>query len=139
LNGLNFGLNWRVLKTFLQIYAETDEDRDPLDVSTLPANGALILAALRLRWPRVRGNEKCGNVVLCPTRSLIVSHRAFGMPRGTAGCGGRRKSHATTTRRLYCLPPRIATCYPRAVNRNIFYVIGVIVVIIIVLKVLGVF
>jgi hypothetical protein len=55
--GLNFGLNWRVLKTFLQIYAETDEDRDPLDVSILPANEALILAALRLRWPRVRGNE----------------------------------------------------------------------------------
>jgi len=50
-------LNWRVLKTFLQIYAETDEDRDPLDVSILPANEALILAALRLRWPRVRGNE----------------------------------------------------------------------------------
>jgi len=43
------GLNWRVLKTFLQIYAETDEDRDPLDVSILPANEALILAALRLR------------------------------------------------------------------------------------------
>ena len=43
------GLNWRVLKTFLPIYAETDEDRDPLDVSMLPANEALILAALRLR------------------------------------------------------------------------------------------
>jgi hypothetical protein len=26
----------------LQIYAETDEDRDPLDVSILPANEALI-------------------------------------------------------------------------------------------------
>jgi hypothetical protein len=35
-------LNWRVLKTFLQIYAETDEDRDQLDVSILPANEALI-------------------------------------------------------------------------------------------------
>ena len=26
---------------------------------------ALILAALRLRWPRVRGNENGGNLVLC--------------------------------------------------------------------------
>jgi hypothetical protein len=43
------------------------------------------------------------------------------------------------TRRLYCLPPGIATCYPRSVNRNIFYIIGVIVVIVIVLKVLHVF
>ena len=42
-------------------------------------------------------------------------------------------------RRLYCLPPGIATCYPRSVNRNIFYIIGVIVVIVIVLKVLHVF
>jgi hypothetical protein len=41
------------------------------------------------------------------------------------------------SRRLYCLPPGIATCYPRSVNRNIFYIIGVIVVI--VLKVLHVF
>jgi hypothetical protein len=40
---------------------------------------------------------------------------------------------------LICLPPRTATCYPRSVNRNIFYIIGVIVVIIIVLKVLHVF
>ncbi len=39
----------------------------------------------------------------------------------------------------YCLPPGIATCYPRSVNRNIFYIIGVIVVIVIVLKVLHVF
>jgi hypothetical protein len=38
-----------------------------------------------------------------------------------------------------CLPLEIATCYPRSVNRNIFYIIGVIVVIVIVLKVLGVF
>ena len=38
-----------------------------------------------------------------------------------------------------CLPPEIATCYPRSMNRNIFYIIGVIVVIVIVLKVLGVF
>jgi hypothetical protein len=43
------------------------------------------------------------------------------------------------TRRSYCLPPGIATCYPRSVNRNIFYIIGVIVVIVIVLKVLHVF
>ena len=43
------------------------------------------------------------------------------------------------TRRLYCLPPVIAACYPRSVNRNIFYIIGVIVVIVIVLKVLHVF
>ena len=60
------------------------------------------------------------------------------MTRGTVECGGRRKSH-DNTRRLYCLPPRIATCYSRSVNRNIFYIIGVIVVIVIVLKVLGVF
>ncbi len=38
-----------------------------------------------------------------------------------------------------CLPLAIATCYARSVNRNIFYIIGVIVVIIIVLKVLGLF
>jgi hypothetical protein len=31
------------------------------------------------------------------------------------------------------------SCYPRSVNRNIFYIIGVIVVIVIVLKVLHVF
>lgn len=43
------------------------------------------------------------------------------------------------TRRLYCLPPGIAACYPRSVNRNIFYIIGVIVVIVIVLKLLHVF
>jgi hypothetical protein len=33
----------------------------------------------------------------------------------------------------------VATCYRRSVNRNIFYIIGVIVVIIIVLKVLHLF
>ena len=38
-----------------------------------------------------------------------------------------------------CLPPRIPTCYARCVNRNIFYIIGVIVVIVIVLKMLGLF
>jgi hypothetical protein len=37
-----------------------------------------------------------------------------------------------------CLPPGITTCYARSVNR-IFYIIGVIVVIIIVLKVLHLF
>jgi arylsulfatase len=43
------------------------------------------------------------------------------------------------TRRIYCLPPQIATCYSRSVNRSIFYIIGVIVVIVIVLKLLHVF
>jgi hypothetical protein len=43
------------------------------------------------------------------------------------------------TRDDYMLAPGIANCYPRSVNRNIFYVIGVIVVIVIVLKVLHVF
>ena len=37
------------------------------------------------------------------------------------------------------LATRVTKCYSRSVNRNIFYVIGVIVVIIIVLKVLHVF
>jgi ferric-dicitrate binding protein FerR (iron transport regulator) len=52
-----------------------------------------------------------------------------------------RKTEITcdNTRRIYCLPPGMATCYPRSVNRNIFYIIGVIVVIVIVLKVLGLF
>jgi len=44
-----------------------------------------------------------------------------------------------TSRRLYCLPQGRAACYPRSVNRNIFYIIGVIVVIVIVLKLLHVF
>ena len=52
-----------------------------------------------------------------------------------AGSRRTRKSH----RRVSCLPPGVATCYPRSVNRNIFYIIGVIVVIIIVLKVLHLF
>ena len=38
-----------------------------------------------------------------------------------------------------CLPLGTVTCYAGSVNRNIFYIIGVIVVIIIVLKVLGLF
>ena len=74
-----------MLKTFLQIYAETDEDRDPLDVSMLPANEALILAALRLRWPRVRGNENGGNVVLC-LPGLRFSHPDHsGLPEAPPG------------------------------------------------------
>jgi hypothetical protein len=52
------------------------------------------------------------------------------MTPATAGCGENTQS---------CLPPAIATCYARPVNRNIFYIIGVIVVVIIVLKVLGLF
>jgi len=44
-----------------------------------------------------------------------------------------------TSRRLYCLPQGRAVCYPRSVNRNIFYIIGVVVVIVIVLKLLHVF
>ena len=48
--------------------------------------------------------------------------------------GNHMRQHA-----MNCLPPEIATCYSRSVNRNIFYIIGVIVVIVIVLKVLGVF
>ena len=56
------------------------------------------------------------------------------MMPGTAGRGEKRKSHKQS-----CLPLGTATCYARSVNRNIFYIIGVIVVIIIVLKVLGLF
>jgi hypothetical protein len=37
------------------------------------------------------------------------------------------------------LATSIETCYSRSVNRNIFYIIGVIVVIVIVLKVLHLF
>jgi hypothetical protein len=54
------------------------------------------------------------------------------MTRGTAGRGEKAITQS-------CLPLAIATCYARPVNRNIFYIIGVIVVIIIVLKVLGLF
>jgi hypothetical protein len=76
----------------------------------LKAGGA-DFAALGLRWPRAPGNKN----------------------------GGKRKITRHGTRGIYCLPPEIATCYPGSVNRNIFYIIGVIVVIVIVLKVLGVF
>jgi hypothetical protein len=54
------------------------------------------------------------------------------MTRGTAGRGEKAITQS-------CLPLAIATCYAQPVNRNIFYIIGVIVVIIIVLKVLGLF
>jgi hypothetical protein len=59
------------------------------------------------------------------------------MTRGD--CRLWRKTQITPQHARNCLPPEIATCYPRSVNRNIFYIIGVIVVIVIVLKVLGVF
>jgi len=49
---------------------------------------------------------------------------------------GTKISRESTT---ILLATRVATCYPRSVNRNIFYIIGVIVVIVIVLKVLHVF
>jgi hypothetical protein len=132
---LNFGLNWRVLKTFLQIYAETNKDRDPLDVSILPANEALILAALGLRWPRVRGNEKWRKRFFVYQISDSLTQIIQDYPEAPPGVEEDRNH----TRRLYCLPSGIPTCYPRSVNRNIFYIIGVIVVIVIVLKVLHVF
>ena len=69
------------------------------------------------------------------TRDPMLSLRSFRMTRGTAGRG----EDGNNARQLYCLPPGIATCYPRSVNRNIFYIIGVIVVIVVVLKVLHVF
>jgi hypothetical protein len=50
-----------------------------------------------------------------------------------------QKTNLTRTYKQYCLPPGIATCYSRFVNTSIFYIIGVIVVIVIVLKVLHVF
>jgi len=37
------------------------------------------------------------------------------------------------------LAPGGRACYPRPVNKNIFYIIGVIVVIVVILKVLGLF
>jgi hypothetical protein len=55
--------------------------------------------------------------------------------RHRRGVEKKSKSH----KRQSCLPAAIATCYARTVNRNIFYIIGVIVVVIIVLKVLGLF
>ena len=73
--------------------------------------------------------------ILC-LPNLRLSHPDHsGLPEAPPGVE-KDRNH---TRRLYCLPPGIATCYPRFVNRNIFYIIGVIVVIVIVLKVLHVF
>jgi hypothetical protein len=53
----------------------------------------------------------------------------------------RSQQWGTNLTRIYniLLATIEATCYPRSVNRNIFYIIGVIVVIVIVLKVLHVF
>jgi hypothetical protein len=98
---------------------------------------ALILAPLGMRWPRVQGNENGGNVVSFLIY-LLFSHTVIqDDPRHRRAW---RKTEITCDPRLlYCLPPGIAACYPRSVNRNIFYIIGVIVVIIIVLKVLHVF
>ena len=42
-------------------------------------------------------------------------------------------------RQAYCLLRGTATCNHNPVNKNIFYIIGVIVVIVVVLKVLGLF
>src|SRR4029077_11393818 len=84
-----------------------------------------------------------------PSRSVIEpADRSGGLSReilrGEGFCASARgtarvEEDRNHTRRLYCLPPGIATCYPRSVNRNIFYIIGVIVVIVIVLKLLHVF
>ena len=73
--------------------------------------------------------------VLC-LPNLRFSHPDHsGLPEAPPGVEEDRNH----TRQLYSLPQGIATCYPRSVNRNIFYIIGVIVVIVIVLKVLHVF
>ena len=63
---------------------------------------------------------------------LLMLRDCLRMTPGTAGRGEKAITQS-------CLPLAIATCYARPVNRNIFYIIGVIVVIIIVLKVLGLF
>ena len=92
---------------------------------------ALILAALALRTRQ----RKMAETVLC-LPNLRFSHPDHsGLPEAPPGVEEDRNH----TRQLYCLPPGIATCYPQSVNRNIFYIIGVIVVIVIVLKVLHVF
>lgn len=67
--------------------------------------------------------------------SFLIAHESFRITRGTTAVE-KDKNHM---RRLYCSPPGAATCYPRSVNRNIFYIIGVIVVIVIILKVLHLF
>ena len=76
----------------------------------------------------------------CVAYALIVGavFFAFKFEEGESG-SWEPEEGGNHTRRLSCLPPGVATCYPRSVNRNIFYIIGVIVVIIIVLKVLGLF
>jgi hypothetical protein len=63
---------------------------------------------------------------------LLMLRDCLRMTPGTAGRGEKAITQS-------CLPLAIATCYARPVNRNLFYIIGVIVVIIIVLKVLGLF
>src|ERR1039457_2526903 len=74
----------------------------------------------------INGHE----VDLLPSLSIIQDNPTHG--RGV-------EEDENYPRRPYCLPPGIAKCYPQSVNRNIFYIIGVIVVIIVVLKVLGLF
>jgi hypothetical protein len=80
--------------------------------------------------------SQVGQLPFGSTHSCRISHHVHsGLPGAPPGVEEDRNH----TRRLYCLPPGTATCYPRPVNRNIFYIIGVIVVIVIVLKVLHVF
>ena len=69
--------------------------------------------------------------------SQTVQIALHGNPFEETGRGIEREENYT--RRPYCSTPGIAKRYPQSVNRNIFYIIGVIVVIIVVLKVLGLF
>jgi hypothetical protein len=78
---------------------------------------------------------KNGGTVLCLSNLRFSHPDHSGLPEAPPGVEEDRNH----TRLLYCLPLGIAMCYPRSVNRNIFYIIGVIVVIVIVLKVLHVF
>jgi hypothetical protein len=96
---------------------------------------ALILAPLGVALISLTRVKNGGNVVFCSPDSPILSHQIIQDDPRHAGRGEDRKSHPAT----YCLPLGMATCYPRPVNRNIFYIIGVIVVIVIVLKLLHVF
>jgi hypothetical protein len=86
---------------------------------------ALILAALACTGLAYEATKMTESVVLCPPDSP-KQRQTWRKTEITAG------DHN-------CLPPGMPTCYPRSVNRNIFYIIGVIVVIVIVLKVLHVF
>jgi hypothetical protein len=96
---------------------------------------ALILLRLGCAGFAHEANEKWRKRSSLSTRSPISLTQII-----QDDSGDRRVWRKTKiTRRLYCLPPGIAACYPRSVNRNIFYIIGVIVVIVIVLKVLHVF